>query len=272
MKQVTIIVPCYNEETRLPLREFQEYLSVCKEQIVFVNDGSTDRTLEVLKGLQSDFPSKVEIIHLKKNVGKAEAVRQGMLACASNEFSDIIGFLDADLATPFDEIAYFVEAFNNHRFELVFGSRIPRIGAHIERFPSRYYFGRMAAAMVSMYLGITIYDSICGAKFFRARLAKQLFEEPFVSRWLFDIEIFRRLGFYGLNLGECGYELPLHTWIEKGGSKLVMRDFVKLPMEFIKIINHYLDKRNVAKVDVLYQDLADRIQPSANRGSLIHTP
>jgi glycosyltransferase involved in cell wall biosynthesis len=262
MPQVTIIIPCYNEETRLPLHDYRQFLSEYQGQLVFVNDGSTDRTLDVLKELQKDFSLHVNILHLKKNMGKAEAVRRGILEASSDENIDIVGFMDADLSTPFEETGYFLDAFRDARFKMVFGSRISRIGANIQRFHTRHYFGRILATLVSIYLMIPIYDSQCGAKFFHAGFAKKLFAEPFVSRWLFDVEIFRRIALYGLNVEECCYELPLHTWIEKGDSKLVMRDYIQLPLEFYRIINHYLDKRNTVNISLLYRDRDERIQPS----------
>jgi glycosyltransferase involved in cell wall biosynthesis len=262
MQQVTIIIPCYNEEARLPLHDYRQFLAGYQGQLVFVNDGSTDNTLDVLEDLRQHFPAQVQILHLKKNMGKAEAVRLGILEMASDDNNDIVGFLDADLSTPFDELYYFLDAFRNPHFELVFGSRMSRIGANIQRFHTRHYFGRIVATLVSIYLRIPIYDSQCGAKFFHAGFARKVFTEPFVSRWLFDVEIFRRIALYGLNAEECCYELPLHTWIEKGGSKLVMRDYIQLPLEFYRIMNHYLDKRNTANIGLLYQDKSELTQPT----------
>jgi glycosyltransferase involved in cell wall biosynthesis len=254
MLPVTIIIPCYNEETRLPLPEYRQFLSRYKGSLVFVDDGSTDRTLEVLKTLQQDFPAQLSILHLKKNAGKAEAVRRGMMELASDPSTDIIGFMDADLATPFEEIGYFLEAFRDTRLEFIFGSRIARVGANISRNQLRHYCGRVMATLISNYLKLPVNDSQCGAKFFHAAFARQLFAEPFVSRWLFDVEIFRRITLLGRKVEDCALELPLHTWIEKGGSKLVLRDFARLPFEFYKIVNHYLDKSNSRSVRLLYQD------------------
>lgn len=245
MSTTTIVIPCYNEETRMPLQEYRRFLFNNPINILFVNDGSMDQTMFVLEGLKKEFPSQVNILSLPKNVGKAEAVRRGILATEDLELNDIIGFMDADLSTPLEEINYFLGEFGNSKIQFVFGSRISRIGAKIIRFHHRHYFGRMIATLVSTYLHIPIYDSQCGAKFFHVGFARKLFMDPFVSRWLFDVEIFRRIALLDINVKDCSLELPLHTWIEKGGSKIGFKDYLRLPFEFYKIVYHYINKKKI---------------------------
>lgn len=243
MSKIIIVIPCFNEETRLPVQDYRRFLFTGTADLYFVNDGSTDQTSRILLELKNEFSAKVQILELPKNVGKAEAVRRGILAIDVVEKRDIIGFIDADLSTPFEEIEHFISEFNDTRIQFVFGSRISRIGASIKRFHHRHYFGRIVATIVSLYLGIPIYDSQCGAKFFHAGLARKLFLDPFVSRWLFDVEIFRRFSSLNMRVTECSLELPLHTWIEKGGSKINLKDYLNLPFEFYKILRHYLHKK-----------------------------
>jgi len=240
MAQVTVIIPCYNEANRLPVQEYRKFLfNNTENNIVFVNDGSTDDTLGVLEQLRCEFSAQIHILHLPTNVGKAEAVRKGILSQTNSKNRDIIGFMDADLATPFDELRHFLFEFSNPRIRFVFGSRFSRIGARIIRLHHRHYFGRIVATLVSIYLNIPIYDSQCGAKFFHGNFARRLFMEPFISRWLFDIELFKRISLLGLNVEDCSLELPLHSWTEKGGSKIGIKDYLRLPLEFGKVIKHY---------------------------------
>jgi len=247
MPKTTIVIPCYNEEKRIPIQDYRCFLFNNTTEVLFVNDGSTDRTQLLLQELQQEFPLQVRVLPLPNNVGKAEAVRRGILATEELEKNDIIGFMDADLSTPLEEIKYFISEFTNGRIQFVFGSRISRIGAQIIRFHHRHYFGRIIATMVSMYLRIPIYDSQCGAKFFQVGFARKLFMAPFVSRWLFDVEIFRRIDLLDINVKECALELPLHTWIEKGGSKISFKDYVQLPLEFYKIFAHYINKKKILR-------------------------
>lgn len=243
MPRIIIVVPCFNEETRLPVQDYRRFLFNNDVEINFVNDGSTDQTLLVLNSLKDEFPNQVHILNLPKKVGKAEAVRRGILTPVRLDKKDIIGFLDADLSTPFEEVDNFIREFNDPKIQFVFGSRISRIGARIKRFNHRHYFGRFVATLVSIYLRLPIYDSQCGAKFFNASLARKLFMAPFVSRWLFDVEIFRRIALMDMKVAECSLELPLHTWIEKGGSKIKLMDYLNLPFEFYKIMRHYFRKQ-----------------------------
>ncbi|SFW90534.1 glycosyltransferase [Chitinophaga sancti] len=254
MRLFTIIIPCYNEGQRLSICEYQNFLSSNKDCIIFVNDGSTDNTLLVLTNFLNKFPQQVLILNLPNNVGKAEAIRLGVLLALKETSNNLIGFMDADLATPFSEVEIIKYVFSQHNYKMIFGSRILRIGAHIHRFNTRHYLGRVMATLVSIYLDQPIYDSQCGAKFFEPEIANKIFIVPFVSRWLFDVEIFKRFLLLGYSLEDTCYELPLHTWIEKGGSKISIWDFIKLPIEFVNIFLHYPNKDNCLDYRVLYQD------------------
>jgi dolichyl-phosphate beta-glucosyltransferase len=165
-----------------------------------------------------------------------------LLGAARND-TDIVGYLDADLSTPLEEMNDFDAIFKKRNVDMVFGSRISRIGSHIQRFNYRHYFGRTIATLISLYLKIPIYDSQCGAKFFHKELAKEIFNEPFISRWLFDVELFRRIQLSGRDIEHCCWELPLDTWIEKGDSKIKVKDLLKLPVEFMRIVRHYGKKK-----------------------------
>lgn len=244
---MTVIIPCYNEAARIGIEDYRAFLATEPITIIFVNDGSTDATSLVLEGLRQEFPKQVRILSLFRNGGKAAAVRQGMLKAAYAGDTDIIGFMDADLSTPLEEINSIDYAFRRRNVDMVFGSRISRIGSHIDRFAYRHYFGRVIATFISLYLRIPIYDSQCGAKFFHKELAKEIFQEPFISRWLFDVELFRRIQLSGRDIESCCWELPLDTWIEKGDSKLGIKDFMKLPFEFYRIFWHYKGRKSIPK-------------------------
>jgi dolichyl-phosphate beta-glucosyltransferase len=86
--RTAIVVPCFNEEKRLDLEAFSEFLHrVPGIRMVFVNDGSHDGTVEVLETLHAVHPDRVEILSLSRNSGKAEAVRQGLVYAAGSGYS-----------------------------------------------------------------------------------------------------------------------------------------------------------------------------------------
>jgi glycosyltransferase involved in cell wall biosynthesis len=244
---VVIIIPCYNEARRLKAIQFKEYCADSPtHHFVFVNDGSSDTTLTVLEALHEADPNHFTFLDLPTNVGKAEAVRQGLLlAFAGNP--NFAGYWDADLATPLEAIPSFCELLESRlELEMVFGARVRLLGRSIERNPLRHYFGRAFATAASLTLGLPIYDTQCGAKLFRASpLVQALFQQPFTSRWLFDVEIIARL------IQTCRrdnlappstliYEFPLHTWHDVAGSKVRPYDFFKSVVDLSKIYVKYL--------------------------------
>jgi dolichyl-phosphate beta-glucosyltransferase len=244
---VVMVIPCYNEARRLKVSQFKEYCANSPaHRFVFVNDGSSDTTLTVLEALHEADPDHFACLDLPKNVGKAEAVRQGLLfAFADNP--DFAGYWDADLATPLEAIPSFCELLESQvELEMVFGARVRLLGRSIHRNPLRHYFGRAFATAASLTLGLPVYDTQCGAKLFRASpLVQALFQQPFMTRWLFDVEIIARLiqACRRDNLAPPSalvYEFPLHTWHDVAGSKVRPYDFFKSVVDLSKIYVKYL--------------------------------
>ena len=188
MERICIVVPCYNEAQRLKLDAFREFL---REQddidFCFVNDGSTDNTSEVLRRAVACCPERFLLVDNADNRGKAEAVRCGMSRVASLGRYDMIGFLDADLATPLEEIRLLADMMvKRPELCVTMGARLKRLGANVQRKAYRHYMGRVFATVVSLLFRMPVYDSQCGAKLFRAALVPELFKEPFSSGWSGD--------------------------------------------------------------------------------------
>jgi len=243
--RATIIVPCYNEEQRLDVHRFLSFRGVPHEiNFLLVNDGSTDGTLALLESMRAARPEKFSVLDLQPNRGKGEAVRQGILA-ALNSRPDYVGFWDADLATPLEAISDFLDlAESRPELEVVMGARVKLLGRKIERRPARHYIGRVFATVVSMMLGLAVYDTQCGAKLFRVSpFLNALFQEPFLSRWVFDVEILARLirsqRKQQLALAELINEFPLLEWRDVGGSKLSYADFIRAAWDLVRIYNRY---------------------------------
>ena len=246
MASAIIIVPCYNEEARLDLASFRNFKNLChKIKFLFVNDGSTDETLRLLQSLQASDCAKFSVLTLPANQGKAEAIRQGILTALSSN-PDYVGFWDADLATPLDAIPAFLElAESRPDLEIIMGARVKLLGRKIERRTARHYVGRVFATTVSAMMGLAVYDTQCGAKVFRASSSiYALFQEPFSSRWIFDVEILARLikARRGKDLQqpeEVIYEIPLFEWRDVPGSKLRYGDFIRASWELARIYARY---------------------------------
>lgn len=235
-----VVVPCYNESRRLKQTEFLEYVRQHPDvDFLFANDGSRDNTLEVLTALCAQH-AQLHLLDIQPNGGKAEAVRRGMQHAAQQMNPDYIMFFDADLATPLYEIERFVE-WADRGYEVVMGLRLMRLGAEVKRKSARHYLGRCFATCASLMLDLPVYDTQCGAKLFRTEVVRQLFQEPFITRWLFDVEILARYKqHYGKEHAVSKiYEYPLFHWIDVDGSQLKSRDFFKAPMELLKIKRKY---------------------------------
>lgn len=230
-----IVVPCYNEARRLPSSDFEIFLAANPQfHILFADDGSTDRTVEVLQSLKRKFPDQVIILARPENSGKAETVREGILEAHKTGRFSFIGFLDADLSAPLQVMKELHAGLSEgERYSGVFASRLNRLGAIVERKYSRHISGRIFATFASVMLRISVYDSQCGAKLFRSGAVPHIFSEKFVSRWFFDLEIILRAGEKNI------LEIPISEWREKGESKIRFTDFVRAPFDILKIKRKY---------------------------------
>jgi dolichyl-phosphate beta-glucosyltransferase len=240
-----LVVPCFDEEARLDVTAVIQFLEGAQQTgIIFVNDGSRDGTLKLLNQVAQQFPRRVVVIDQGANKGKAEAVRVGMLR-AMDFRVEYAGYFDADLATPLESSAEFVETLDKHtNLQFVIGARVALLGRTITRRASRHYTGRIFATVASLVLALPVYDTQCGAKLMRVNArARSLFEKPFGSRWIFDVELFARyLAVYGDRNGL--YELPLLRWSDVGESKIKWHDFMRASAEIASIYRAYGIKRD----------------------------
>ena len=234
MTSVALVVPCHNEAARLNPAAFLEaldnhpYLTLC-----FVDDGSTDATADTLALLTSASPS-IDAVYLPRNVGKAEAVRQGVLHVLRRTACEAVGFWDADLATPLDAVAPFVDALERDGgADAVLGARWPHLGAHVARSVFRSCTGSAMKMLIRLVLRAPVYDTQCGAKLFRRTCAAELFAAPFVSNWLFDVELLKRLG--TRRIASRVREVALDAWHDVPGSKLRPWDSFHILLDLIRI-------------------------------------
>lgn len=239
-----IVVPCYNEANRLKREAFITALGGDPGlSFLFVNDGSTDATLEVLRALQAEAPARIALMNLDRNGGKGEAVRLGMLDATDGPY-DVVGFWDADLATPLTALSEFLRVLEDREVDGVIGARVRLLGRKISRRPVRHYLGRVFATSASLLLGINIYDTQCGAKLFRnTPVLRSVLSVPFKVRWIFDVELLARFPLLieasGTTVGQRWIEYPLLEWTDVKGSKVKPSDYFKAVAEFA-ILFYYL--------------------------------
>lgn len=247
MTRLVLVVPCYNEAARFDASAFLHALdSLPSLQFCFVDDGSTDDTLAALRQVEYRAPlDRVEILSLPRNAGKAEAVRRGLLhACAigTEPAPEFCGFWDADLSAPLTELPALLAEFDRAPTRhWIWGIRLRALGRDITRGTLRHYLGRGFATATSLALGLGSYDTQCGAKLFRIdALLREVLSEPFLSRWVFDVEMLSRADQLLRAAGREGaamlvYEQPLSRWHHRGGSKVRASDFLRALRELVAI-------------------------------------
>lgn len=243
MQTVGIIIPCYNESKRLDTKYLLDFLALNTHiKVLLVNDGSSDSTQELIEQTAQLLPNQISTFQCAQNGGKAEAVRQGFLHFNKQEQLEWVGFFDADFSTELEEINYFFEFVpKNKVYDMIIGSRINRLGSLIVRNELRHYVSRVIGTMTSRILKMPVYDTQCGAKLIAKNRVELLFNEPFISSWMFDVELFARLiKHQGIETcKEKIIEVPLRQWIEKGDSKISWSYSLKLPFELLKIKRKY---------------------------------
>lgn len=183
---LSVIIPAYNEENRLP-RTLEKVLEFLNKQnysfeVLVIENGSSDRTFEVAKEYAQTHSSV--IILQEQQRGKGNAVRRGMLE-AKGEYRFIC---DADLSMPIEEVAKFIPP-QLTDFDIAIGSR-EALGAVRYNEPSyRHFGGRAINIIIRLFILSGFQDTQCGFKCFRSQVAEDLFRQQTLTGWSFDIEI-----------------------------------------------------------------------------------
>ncbi|MGI8750925.1 MAG: glycosyltransferase [Acidimicrobiales bacterium] len=225
-----LVVPCYNEAQRLDRPALRRLAEGGSLQLLLVNDGSRDATAAALAEVAAG--TTAQVLDLATNAGKGEAVRHGLLKALADG-ATIVGYFDADLATPPSELQRLIDTLvEREDVEVAMGCRVARLGSIIDRSVTRHYLGRVFASAASLALGCQVYDTQCGAKVFRATPALSgALERPFGSPWAFDVTLLRRLlsgdGHRPAVAPAAMVEVPLGEWRERGGSRLDVGSMIR---------------------------------------------
>ncbi|MGH7486051.1 MAG: dolichyl-phosphate beta-glucosyltransferase [bacterium] len=198
MASLSIVIPAYNEEKRLPatLDAILAYLSrqtFSPFEVIVVDDGSRDKTVEVVERYRSTHPV-VRLLQNPRNRGKGYAVRHGMLE-AVNEW---VLFSDADLSAPIGELDKLLSAANERKADVAIGSRaLDRSLVAVHQPALREWSGRCFNWLMRVVTGLPFRDTQCGFKLYRAVAAQAIFSRQRLDGFSFDVEdlvIARSLG------------------------------------------------------------------------------
>jgi glycosyltransferase involved in cell wall biosynthesis len=213
---ITVIIPVHNEEKRL-LKSIQRMIEYCNSQqwdyeLVIVEDGSTDRTVELIQDLISKH-SRIKLITNKQRLGKGKAIKHGVFAAEKK----YIGYMDADLSADPSELERLLLYID--QFDIVMGSRIlrgelPPIRRPFTRTFLSHCYSRLFRAM---FRSVPVYDPQCGLKLFKSHVANALLTHTETNGFAFDCELLVKAARLGLTIKE----VPI-IWEHHYGSKVSM--------------------------------------------------
>ncbi|MEP6717069.1 MAG: dolichyl-phosphate beta-glucosyltransferase [Terriglobia bacterium] len=217
-RSISIVVPAFNEQARLPesLRRIEQYFSRSEwafREVLVVDDGSTDGTAQAAEAFAAAHPD-FRVLKNPGNRGKGYSVRHGMLETRG----EWTLFTDADLSAPIEELDTLWKAVQAGGQEIAIGSRAldpSLIGVHQPGF--RETAGRFFNLVMRRVAGLDIADTQCGFKLFRGDVARKVFKRQQLERFGFDVEVL----FIAKKLGYRIAEVPVR-WNHSEGSKVGM--------------------------------------------------
>jgi dolichyl-phosphate beta-glucosyltransferase len=217
-RSLSIVVPAYNEEARLPdsLRRIEEYVEKTGwdfHEILVVDDGSTDGTFDAAAGFAAGNPN-IRVLRNPGNRGKGYSVRHGMLEAKG----DWCLFTDADLSAPINELEILWKALCREKADIAIGSRaLDRTLIGVHQPAIRESAGKFFNLVMRMAVGLAIADTQCGFKLFRQDVAREVFSRQTLDGFGFDVEVL----FVAKKLGYRIAEVPVR-WNHAEGSKVGM--------------------------------------------------
>ncbi len=237
MTSISIVLPAYNEETRLPatLAAILSYLEArgwSHSEVLVVNDGSADGTAAVAEQFRAKHP-QVRLIKNPGNRGKGYSVRHGMLEARG----DWVLFSDSDLSAPIEELDTLLKAAEARGASVAIGSRaLDRSLIKIHQSWFRETAGRIFNLLMRLSTGLPFSDTQCGFKLFERRAAQEVFRRQRIERWGFDAEVL----FIARKLGFKTIEVPVR-WSHSEGTKVSMfRDSVNMFLDLLRVRWNYL--------------------------------
>lgn len=239
-KRIAIIVPCYNEELRFPIQYWKEIVMTENEiNWLFIDDGSLDRTFEILQEMCTGTPSRV--IKSANNGGKGNAIRKGFLEILEKDPDiEVLGYVDSDGAFSINDIfrlaTIAIQPTNSliaQPIDAVISSRVSLSGREINRKASRHYLGRLIATLLTRKWNDAPYDTQSGYKLFlNSGSFRNAIKSDFSTKWFVDVELLTRIGINNKGLLNIREE-PLFYWNDVAGSKLNFMNFHSIFFELL---------------------------------------
>jgi dolichyl-phosphate beta-glucosyltransferase len=233
---LSIIIPAHNEELRLPRTLRQVFAFLDKQpypaEIIVIENGSSDRTLELARGFASEHPNLVVL--REEKAGKGNALRRGVLE-AHGEYRFIC---DADLSMPIEEVSKFLPP-NLTGIDVIIASREAPGAVRYNEPPYRHWGGRAINLVIRLLILPGLRDTQCGFKCFRAEAAQKLFEQQILAGWSFDIEILYLARRKRMSIAE----VPVQWYFDSDSKVSAIRDALRMIGDIFRIHIHALRGR-----------------------------
>jgi len=234
LTSLSVIIPAYNEERRLPatlerVLAWMASQSLEFGEVIVVNDGSADGTAVLVEGLLGAHPS-LRLINNPGNRGKGYSVRNGVME-ARGEW---VLFSDADLSTPIEDVTRLFEAAADAHADIAIGSRaVDRSLVSKRQSPLRELSGRCFNLVMRTVTGLPFRDTQCGFKLYRATAAREVFSRQKLDGFSFDVEVL----YIAQRLGIPAVEVPVR-WANVEGTKVSAFNGLRSFADLVRIRTH----------------------------------
>jgi glycosyltransferase involved in cell wall biosynthesis len=231
---ISIILPVYNEQERIK-RSTERILAFCKQrgwdfELIFVEDGSTDSTVELIRMMQS-LDNRIRLLSFSSRLGKGGAIRAAAILAAEKEY---MAYMDIDLAADPSELQRLLGRITKN--DVVIGSRILRGNLPpIKRPFLRSLFSHLYSRFFRVLFRMPIYDPQCGFKLFRTKIVKELFNDVTIYGFAFDTELLLKAFTQNLRVEE----VPI-VWTHGTNSKIsIIREIRSMGSDILSLWYYY---------------------------------
>ena len=244
IQELFMVVPCFNEEKRIKLNYWNDLTDIPNVRWIFVNDGSTDGTKNVLYKI-----TNATIIDINKNVGKAESIRKGITETYKKNSGESfwVGYLDADSAFEIEDIRKVIKLVysKSSAYDSYWGSRVALAGRKITRNNLRHILSRILITIFGYKMRDLPYDPQTGFKIFKFNNQQmEIFEKRFETKWFVDLEILIRYQVLEKQIMKI-WEEPVNTWKDVDGSNIRGFELITVVNDLIKILRIIRKMRSV---------------------------
>lgn len=225
---LSIVIPAYNEESRLPGTLERVFRFLDKQpftsEILVVENGSNDQTFEIAQ----QFASGHQNAHVLRNEqrGKGLAIQHGVKAAVGK----YVFLCDADLSMPIEEISKFVPP-KLEEVDIAIASREAPGSVRYNEPYYRHFTGRVFNTLIRLLVLPRLQDTQCGFKCIRADVARDIFRYQTLTGWAFDVELLYIARYHGYSIAE----IPIHWYFNADSKIRVFRDSPRMFLDLLRI-------------------------------------